>query len=146
MIPGDGDNDFDRGVFDALNRGLENNPELATMTVEELAIDLSSYDADYEYANLELIEAACGAWIRWRSGRSPIAEAFRLSLDTIGGHGVPYCPYGKTDEAHLRWMLENLPEDEGQANRWLGYAQGVLVALGVATVEEFRNINREVFA
>lgn len=146
MIPGDGDNDFDRSVFDALNRGLENKPELAGMTAEELAIDLSSYDADFEDANLEVVEAACSAWIWSKLRQSPIAEAFRLSIDTIGGHGVPYCPYDKTDEAHLRWMLENLPEDEGQANRWLGFVQGVLVALGVATVEEFRKINREAFA
>ena len=41
---------------------------------------------------------------------------------------------------HLRWMLSQIPDlrDEGKVNRWLGFVQGVLSALGMYTVDEMR--------
>jgi len=42
---------------------------------------------------------------------------------------------------HLRWMLECIPglPDDGKVNRWLGFVQGVLSALGMYTIDELRD-------
>jgi hypothetical protein len=47
------------------------------------------------------------------------------------------------DMAHLRSMLERVtPEfSEAKLGRWLGYAQGVLVANGCITLDEAKAIN-----
>lgn len=52
-------------------------------------------------------------------------------------------PEGKTLE-HAVWMLEEIvsKSKEGEkAHRWLGYAQGLVVLEGKATMADFREIN-----
>lgn len=47
---------------------------------------------------------------------------------------------------HAKWMLEEISKggmSDGKANRWLGYAQGALVSMDVATLEEMKEINKE---
>ncbi len=50
----------------------------------------------------------------------------------------------KADQ-HLRWMVaESLtwgPERAGKLNRWLGFVQGSLWAMGLVTVEQMRQVN-----
>ena len=48
---------------------------------------------------------------------------------------------------HMWWMLEQLQPkgkiyDHDKAQRWLGYAQGMMVVYGVATLDELRELNR----
>lgn len=57
-------------------------------------------------------------------------------IKTVSYHqaGVPY----------LNWMLEEIESGRKageKGNRWLGYVQGVAVARGIATVDEFRAAN-----
>ena len=43
--------------------------------------------------------------------------------------------------SHLKWMLvgiENAYVMGEQAHRWLGYVQGMLVALGLYTMQDFK--------
>lgn len=52
-----------------------------------------------------------------------------------------------TDAKHLQSMLDRIrmnPAEFSPAKlgRWLGYAQGVLVALNVVTLDEMKEINR----
>lgn len=48
-----------KNVADAMNRAAENDyPEVLGMTDEELAIDLQSYDSDFEATPLETLVAA----------------------------------------------------------------------------------------
>lgn len=51
---------------------------------------------------------------------------------------------GPASAAHLRSMLDRMTpgQSEGKRNRWLGYAQGVLVALSAATLDEVKDINK----
>lgn len=44
---------------------------------------------------------------------------------------------------HARWMLENLPEENDKAGRWLGYAQALMVVHGIMSLEEMRDVTRE---
>lgn len=47
--------------------------------------------------------------------------------------------------AHLEEMLNKMKKGDmsnGKANRWLGWAQGVLVVLGLATLEEMKQVNK----
>lgn len=45
---------------------------------------------------------------------------------------------------HLRWMCEQIATlSEAKAMRWLGYVQGVLVAWGVATLTEMKELSRD---
>jgi hypothetical protein len=46
---------------------------------------------------------------------------------------------------HLNYMIDEIVEggqSEGKANRWLGYLQGVLVATGVATLSQMKDVNK----
>ncbi len=54
-------------------------------------------------------------------------------------------PGRMTNQKHLLWMLEQIEYGEvtgEKAHRWIGYIQGVLVAMHVATVGEMRDLNR----
>lgn len=46
---------------------------------------------------------------------------------------------------HAAWMLFQIPhmEDVEKANRWLGYAQAILVYEGVFSLQEMRDMTRE---
>lgn len=53
-----------------------------------------------------------------------------------------------TSIGHLRSMYARImegqqPFSEAKLGRWLGYAQGVLVAQGVLTLDECKKINRQ---
>lgn len=53
---------------------------------------------------------------------------------------------GPASGAHLSYMIDRMTHQEkefseGKRNRWLGYIQGVLVALEVATLDEMKHIN-----
>lgn len=53
-------------------------------------------------------------------------------------------PHGR-GFSHAKWMLEEIMKDEmsvGKANRWLGYAQGLLVCSGALTLETMKEINK----
>ena len=46
--------------------------------------------------------------------------------------------------SHAKWMLEEIAKGEmsdDKANRWLGYAQCILVVTKLASLEEVKNIN-----
>lgn len=48
---------------------------------------------------------------------------------------------------HARWMLETVVQEQNEwkkdkLNRWLGYAQGVLVQLRVLSLEQVKECNR----
>ena len=46
---------------------------------------------------------------------------------------------------HLVWMLQQICTEQitgEKAHRWIGYVQGVLVAFGVTTVAQMRELNR----
>ena len=54
---------------------------------------------------------------------------------------------GKTLE-HVAWMLGQIIDQEIQgekAHRWLGYAQGLMVLEGKATMRDFAEVNKEAF-
>lgn len=40
-------------------------------------------------------------------------------------------------------IAEGEPFSEGKVNRWLGYMQGVLVARGILTLDECKQINKD---
>lgn len=44
---------------------------------------------------------------------------------------------------HLKWMIENIPEEKGKRNRWLGFIQGVLWCIGEKSIDELRKEVRE---
>lgn len=50
---------------------------------------------------------------------------------------------------HLQWMLEELQYNREQTvtkkHRWLGFIQGVMIANGLITVEDERNLTRGIF-
>lgn len=50
-------------------------------------------------------------------------------------------PEGKTLE-HAHWMMLNLPMSTDQRNRWIGYAQGLLVFHGVIGLTDLRDLTR----
>ncbi len=47
---------------------------------------------------------------------------------------------------HLKWMTTKAltwgPEGAEKMNRWLGFVQGALWAMGFATIDELREVNR----
>lgn len=56
-------------------------------------------------------------------------------------------PQGRTAK-HAAWMLDEVISkkiDGEKAQRWLGYAQGILVLKGKSTMEELRDINIDAF-
>ncbi len=74
--------------------------------------------------------------------RSAFAESVTLALYRWMGDGGE--EYGVTEE-HLRDMRERIMDPNfslGKANRWLGWVQGVLCGLELATLEEVKEINR----
>jgi hypothetical protein len=82
---------------------------------------------------LEQFETACGATLILLKSRNPTGEARR-------DEDQPTFPH------HLAWMLMQaaLFYAEGRtdnANRWLGYVQGVLCALHMATLDELKRAN-----
>ncbi len=53
-------------------------------------------------------------------------------------------PEGQS-QAHAVWMLQMLCTNEiegNKAHRWLGYAQGILVILGVGTLNQMMEANK----
>lgn len=66
-------------------------------------------------------------------------------LDKVIGDVEPIRdPEGKS-LSHLRWMIVEMKTTEfsdDKFNRWLGYIQGVLVVLGITTLNKERDRNR----
>lgn len=81
----------------------------------------------------EQFETACGKTLTLLKGRNPVGDPRR-------DEEQPTFPH------HLAWMLiqaalfhsEGRPE---KANRWLGYVQGVMAALHIATLDELKRAN-----
>jgi hypothetical protein len=79
-------------------------------------------------------------------------EAFQDTLQ-ICENRWPSPMFGETSIEHMRDMLRRIdantdpttPEgfSEAKLGRWLGYLQGVAVALGAMTLEECKDINRK---
>lgn len=80
-------------------------------------------------------------------------KAFAETIGHLADH-ASRAVYGPTCEAaefgHLFFMASQVERDvdakgasfsEGKLNRWLGYVQGVLVARGIATLDEVKAIN-----
>lgn len=58
----------------------------------------------------------------------------------------PKCSNDYLSDTHLAWMCTQLPElEEGKANRWLGYIQGVMVSKGYIGVDTERDFTRPLF-
>lgn len=54
-------------------------------------------------------------------------------------------PEGRS-EGHIIFMLEEIADSRvtgEKAHRWLGYAQGIMVLSGTATLEEMKELNRK---
>lgn len=82
---------------------------------------------------LEQFETACGNTLALLKSRNPVGEPRR-------DEDQPTFPH------HLSWMLIQaaLFYSEGRtdkANRWLGYVQGVMAALHLASLEELKRAN-----
>lgn len=65
-------------------------------------------------------------------------------LKLIGGLPGVRDPEGKT-LAHGAWMMEQVllgefPEDK--AGRWIGYAQAIYVFVNIATLDNFKEMNK----
>ena len=43
---------------------------------------------------------------------------------------------------HGAWMMDNLPHESDKKNRWIGYAQCLLVMNAVVTLDELRDMTR----
>lgn len=72
-------------------------------------------------------------------------QAFKDTLILAEKNGMP--PEEGIDGCqlyHLYDMLDRITPtfSEGKLNRWLGWAQGVIVAQGYGTLEEMKQINR----
>lgn len=68
-----------------------------------------------------------------------------VQLANERGMGTVFYEQPHVDYDHLCDMLDRAATGkftEAKLNRWLGYAQGVLVAHGIATLEEMKEINR----
>ena len=62
----------------------------------------------------------------------------------------PHCqPDYPTSAPHLLWMLNELQTSSTMSltkkHRWLGYIQGILVSNGWITVQEERDLTRDIF-
>lgn len=73
--------------------------------------------------------------------------AARYMLTHLGAHDDQgeRSPQGNT-QGHLLWMLHQLDQGEvrdDKAHRWLGYAQGLGVSLGLFTLDQCKRINQE---
>jgi hypothetical protein len=74
-----------------------------------------------------------------------------VDLRVRAGHSHTMQAVGDTGFMHLQEMLskmrrsnkEDPPMSYGKANRWLGWMQCAVVAHGLASLEEMKNINRE---
>lgn len=74
-------------------------------------------------------------------------EAMRATLDLARERGYGDISFDEdgTDMGHLDSMyhrMENEDFSEGKLGRWLGYAQGVLVAHQCCTLEEMKELNK----
>lgn len=43
---------------------------------------------------------------------------------------------------HAAWMMDNLPEEQDKRDRWVGYAQCLLVMHGVVSLDQMRDATR----
>lgn len=73
-------------------------------------------------------------------------EAMRATVDLALERGYQDVVFDEVgvDWYHLNSMLERVQPNfsEAKTGRWLGYMQGVLVANGVATLEEMKELNK----
>lgn len=76
-----------------------------------------------------------------------VYQAFEKTMELAEERGYPGISFDNplVEHEHLIEMMHEVAEinDEWKANRWLGFAQGVLVANDMATVEELKRINKE---
>ena len=75
-----------------------------------------------------------------------VLEAVQMVLTKIGSSPETICRY-TAEYAHLSMMAEKIPGflEEGRrdkAMRWLGFMQGVLWKMGLASVEDLKAMNR----
>lgn len=82
--------------------------------------------------------------------REHCAEAARLTLAAVeeGLHSDRLPAPARDPEgntlAHMVWMREEMSrgdQSDAKANRWLGYIQGWLVAMGLATLDDCKKTN-----
>lgn len=77
--------------------------------------------------------------------RETLRQAQRVDADRNGGVTYLGCSDDPTSLMHLVSMSARMMEggmSDAKLGRWLGYAQGVLVARGLLTLEECKEINR----
>lgn len=70
--------------------------------------------------------------------------AFDETIELAAARGLPVDMPEPTGLAHLKSMRDRITPDFSPAKlgRWLGYAQGVMVARGFATLKDVKEINR----
>lgn len=72
--------------------------------------------------------------------------AARQMLELLGAQNDPgKQTAGGASQEHLLWMLHTVAgwDNTQKAHRWLGYAQGLAVMLGLCTLEQMKELNRE---
>lgn len=79
-------------------------------------------------------------------------QAIRAAINIDLLYLQPECPAIEQSKdgvsyPHLRWMVEQIEKDEmseGKTMRWLGYIQGVLVAIGPSscTLDQMKDLSR----
>lgn len=81
-------------------------------------------------------------------------SGYLLPKQVVDRYDAMLLPFGPADlghtgrePRHLRWMLEQLrlPMPVGKANRWLGFIQAGVIALGLTTVQAERDFTRPFF-
>lgn len=75
-----------------------------------------------------------------------LGDKFPLKSDTSKPIRLP-ADFGEA-ERHIAWMCSQIPDffDQGKkekADRWLGFVQGAVWALGLRTIDQMREDNRE---
>jgi len=77
---------------------------------------------------------------------SPKQAAFLMfeSLDIPDDDQGEQSPEGNT-QPHMVWMLRQIMgwDNTEKAHRWIGYAQGLAVMLGLGSLEDMKLINRD---
>ena len=72
-------------------------------------------------------------WAEIPSDMNPLAQSVLAGWDPCG-----------LSLGHIVWMLHEIIEDRvvgERAHRWLGYAQGLMAARGIATLEQLKCAN-----
>lgn len=118
--------DFERLVHESSDRAIENGYDLFEWSPEEIAIDLGTYDSDFEGLDVRDLVPAVESWFV-KHGRTPPATDDRIveghdHYDESCGHfnrsvvhysGTPLDP---CDSAEVRTVCDDCGEDLGEAD------------------------------